>query len=75
MPGDHPYRQLPVPKDAPFELRPSPGKGWGVFATRQIRREEVLLREKPLFVIGKPAGEVTEMDVVNSIAGLAVEGQ
>ncbi|KAI1776681.1 hypothetical protein F4818DRAFT_457410 [Hypoxylon cercidicola] len=31
-----------------FEIRPSPGKGQGLFATRAIRRGERLIRESPL---------------------------
>ena len=36
-----------MPSDAPFELRPSPGKGWGAFAKIQIQRGATILREKP----------------------------
>jgi len=52
-----------VPSDTPFELKPSPGKGWGAFATRQIERGAMILREKPLFVIRKFHEEITEKDV------------
>jgi SET domain len=52
-----------VPSDAPFELKPSPGKGWGAFATRRIERGAMVLKEKPLFVIRKPHEEITEEDV------------
>jgi len=52
-----------VPTDAPFELKPSPGKGWGAFATRPIERGAMILREKPLFVIQKPHEEITEQDL------------
>jgi hypothetical protein len=52
-----------MPSDAPFELKPSPGKGWGAFATRRIERGAMILREKPLFVIRKPHEEITEEDV------------
>ncbi|KAJ5965108.1 uncharacterized protein N7479_004984 [Penicillium vulpinum] len=37
MSANHPYRSLQLPPDAPFELKPSPGKGWGAFATKRIR--------------------------------------
>ncbi|KFY01546.1 hypothetical protein O988_02687 [Pseudogymnoascus sp. VKM F-3808] len=58
-----PYRTLNVPSDAPFELRPSLGKGWGAFALKRIERGAMILREKPLFVIQKPHEEITEADV------------
>jgi hypothetical protein len=44
-------------------LKPSPRKGWGAFATRQIKRGSLILREKPLFIIQKPQEEITEEDV------------
>ncbi len=52
-----------MPGNAPFELKPSPGKGWGAFATRQIKQGATILREKPLFVIRKPHEQITEEDV------------
>jgi hypothetical protein len=52
-----------VPSDAPFELKPSPGKGWGAFATRRIGRGAMILKEKPLFIIRKSHEEITEEDV------------
>ena len=60
-----------MPNDAPFELKPSPGKGWGAFATRQIERGAMILREKPLFVIRKPHEEITEEDVWAAFVQLA----
>ncbi|TWU72887.1 hypothetical protein ED733_004199 [Metarhizium rileyi] len=51
MPPDHPYRHLNLPPDAPFELKPSPGKGWGAFATKAIKNGEVILTESPLFIV------------------------
>ncbi|KAF2666884.1 SET domain-containing protein [Microthyrium microscopicum] len=56
MDQNHPYKKLRIPKDAPFELRPSPGKGWGVFAIRPIQRGELILKEKPLFVVSRGHG-------------------
>ncbi|KAI2731881.1 hypothetical protein CBS147332_1020 [Penicillium roqueforti] len=41
------------PDDTPFELKPSPGKGWGAFATKRIERGSLILKEKALFVIQK----------------------
>jgi len=57
------YRGLQLPRDAPFELKPSPEKGWGVFAKNQIERGAVILREKPLFVIRKPHTQITDQDI------------
>ncbi|KAL6896379.1 SET domain-containing protein [Trichoderma evansii] len=67
----HPYRSLQVPSDAPFKLKPSPGKGWGAFATKQIERGAMILREKPLFVMQKPPQKITEEDVQTAIQQLA----
>ncbi|KAH7118065.1 hypothetical protein B0J13DRAFT_613187 [Dactylonectria estremocensis] len=41
----------------------SPGKGWGVFATKRINQGALILREKPLFVIWKTQEEIAEQDV------------
>ncbi|PMD43752.1 hypothetical protein L207DRAFT_422719, partial [Hyaloscypha variabilis F] len=57
------YRSLQVPSDAPFELKPSPGKGWSAFATRRIERRATILRQKLLFVIRKSHEEIMEEDV------------
>jgi hypothetical protein len=57
------YHDLLIPKNAPFKLAPSPGKGWGVFATRQIPRGAIIITEKPLFVIRKPHWMIVEGDV------------
>ncbi|KAK8000896.1 SET domain-containing protein [Apiospora marii] len=51
MEAAHPYRKLKIPEDAPFELKPTPGKGWGMFATRDIEDNEIILQEMPLFTI------------------------
>ncbi|KAL1857613.1 hypothetical protein Daus18300_010253 [Diaporthe australafricana] len=64
MASDHPYRHLNLgPGDVPFELRPSPGKGWGAFATRKIQTGDLILKERPLFVIRKHHQYITELDV------------
>lgn len=60
-----------MPRDALFELKPSPGKGWGAFATKRIRRGAVILRERPLFVIRKPHQKITEQDVQTAFQRLA----
>ncbi|KAG7286671.1 hypothetical protein NEMBOFW57_008982 [Staphylotrichum longicolle] len=63
MSSTHPYRSFHIPHDAPFKLKPSPGQGWGVFATRQIARGATILKERPLFVIRKPHPYITADDV------------
>ncbi|KAF2666885.1 SET domain-containing protein [Microthyrium microscopicum] len=73
MAGYHPYRNLRLPPNAPFELRPSPGKGWGAFATRLIHRGEVILRENPLFVI--PGPNVTDKSLWQAFLGLSQDQQ
>ncbi|KAJ5963422.1 uncharacterized protein N7479_003298 [Penicillium vulpinum] len=60
MSTGHPYRSLRVPDKVPFELRPSPGKGWGAFATRRIARGSRILSEKPIFIIRRPHTEITD---------------
>ncbi|OBT77464.1 hypothetical protein VF21_05231 [Pseudogymnoascus sp. 05NY08] len=63
MSEPHPYLSLHLPPNTPFELKPSPGKGWGAFATRPIPLGGLILREMPLFVIPKHYSEITEIDV------------
>ncbi|KAI0119262.1 SET domain-containing protein [Daldinia grandis] len=72
MPQDHPYRRLHIPRDAPFELRPSsPGKGWGAFATKLIKEGDPILIEEPLFVVWKPPQYITDEDVFAAFQRLA----
>ncbi|KAK2767771.1 hypothetical protein FQN54_003930 [Arachnomyces sp. PD_36] len=59
----HPYHNFRIPSNAPFELKPSTGKGWGAFATRPIKQGDPILTEKALFLIRKPADDVQEADV------------
>lgn len=48
----------------PIELKPAPGAGWGVFATRPIKKNRLILKETAIFTIMKSAGEqATENDV------------
>lgn len=47
----------------PFELRPSPGKGWGVFATGNLTPGNLIFEERPLFVVRKPHKCITELDI------------
>jgi hypothetical protein len=51
------YRKLDIPKDAPFALKPAEGKCWGAFATRGIRRGEIILKENPLFIVKFSLGD------------------
>lgn len=64
------YTRLPIPADAPVELRPSPGKGYGAFATRDIKKNEVILRGEALFVIKKPVAKITEAQVRRAVRKL-----
>jgi hypothetical protein len=57
------YRNLPVPPDALFKLRPAPGNGWGAFATQPIACGTTIFMEQPIFVIPKPPKNLTEADV------------
>lgn len=52
------YESLVLPKDAPFTLKPSPGKGWGAFATRPIKKGETILHEKPLYILRNHPEEI-----------------
>ncbi|KAK8000898.1 SET domain-containing protein [Apiospora marii] len=49
MASEKPYSHLRIPDGAPIELKPAGDKGWGMFATRDISRNECILEEKPLF--------------------------
>ncbi|KAJ5431471.1 hypothetical protein N7445_009203 [Penicillium cf. griseofulvum] len=63
MSVNHPYRSLQLPRNAAFELMPSPGKGWGAFATRPIQRGSLILRERALFGILESPVEIMECDI------------
>ncbi|KAI1302275.1 hypothetical protein F5Y03DRAFT_362263 [Xylaria venustula] len=69
------YNRFPVPSNAPFALRPSPGKGWGAFATRRIERGALILNEEPLFTIRKPYAEIVEEDVLKAVQQLPASRQ
>ncbi|KAK6836562.1 set 5 [Apiospora arundinis] len=45
------YQNLRIPPNAPFTLQPTAKKGWGMYATDDINDGEIILIEKPLFVI------------------------
>lgn len=64
------YFDLPIPKDAPIELRPTPGKGWGLFATRDIQRGSLIMKERALFVIQKASENITEQVISNAVKKL-----
>ncbi|KAM7211877.1 hypothetical protein V8F06_012752 [Rhypophila decipiens] len=54
------YRHLEIPADAPFELKPAgSGKGWGVFATRPIKENELILKEAPVIRFTIPPHLIT----------------
>ncbi|KAF7289262.1 Aldehyde dehydrogenase [Mycena indigotica] len=45
-------KPLPPPPASPaFRLGPSPGKGMGLFSTRQIKQGEIILWERPLLIM------------------------
>jgi hypothetical protein len=64
------YLSLHLPPNTPFELKPSPGKGWGAFATRPIPVGALILREAPLFVIPKHHSQITRIDILAEILNL-----
>lgn len=45
------YQNLRVPSNALLALRLSPGKGWGAFATQNIRKGAVILKEKATLIL------------------------
>ncbi|KAJ5214527.1 hypothetical protein N7449_001696 [Penicillium cf. viridicatum] len=71
MSAAHPYHRLEVPVEVPFELRSSPGKGWGAFATKHIDRGSLILSEKPTFIIRKSHNEITDYHVTMAFQKLS----
>ncbi|KAJ5949505.1 hypothetical protein N7454_001089 [Penicillium verhagenii] len=71
--SDTAYLSLRLPNDAPFELKPSPGKGWGVFATRLIKNESLIFTERPLFFFEKPKAAITLGDAAKAILSLPLD--
>ncbi|KAG0156773.1 hypothetical protein PDIDSM_3954 [Penicillium digitatum] len=71
MSASHPYLRLEVPDEAPFELRPSLGKGWGVFATRRIDRGALILSEKPTFIIRRSHTDITDYHIAMAFQQLS----
>ncbi|KAG6012277.1 hypothetical protein E4U43_007866 [Claviceps pusilla] len=71
MPGHHSYSFIQLPRDAPFVLRPSPGKGWGAFAKRRIEVGQLIIKESPFFVIRKSPTERTEDILKIAVATLS----
>jgi hypothetical protein len=57
------YSRLKLPTKSSITLKPSPGRGWGAFATRKIKQGAMILREDPLFIVRKPHQEITEQDI------------
>lgn len=64
-------RRLVISAGAPFELKPSPGKQWGAFATEPIKKGAIVLREEPLFVINKWHADIVEADIVDAFHRLS----
>ena len=64
------YTYIRIPSNAPFRLKPSPGQGWGAFATKPIPRGALILREHPFFTIPKPHELITEEDLVTAFKRL-----
>ncbi|KAF2865684.1 hypothetical protein BDV95DRAFT_252556 [Massariosphaeria phaeospora] len=73
MSKPHPYRALKIPKNAPFTLNPSPGKGWGAFATQSINAGTMILVEELLFIIRKAHEAITEIDVGAAVQQLTAQ--
>ncbi|EFQ99131.1 hypothetical protein MGYG_02143 [Nannizzia gypsea CBS 118893] len=67
------YTKLKLPENAPFELKPSPGKGWGIFATKDLKKGDLVLSEKPLFVIKSSTSKTTELAVLAAFQKLKPE--
>lgn len=66
------YLKLQLPPSSAFELRPSPGKGWGGFALKNIARGDLILTETPLFVVNTSnKNAVVNGDVVKGFINLA----
>lgn len=57
------YLELTLPADAPFELRPTPGKGWGAFATRDIAPDTKVLDEAALFRVKGSIQDISLDDI------------
>ncbi|KAI1266281.1 hypothetical protein F5Y18DRAFT_426178 [Xylariaceae sp. FL1019] len=70
MAPDHPYKKLPLPSNAPFELRLSPGKGYGVFAIRDIDKGELIINETALIKFDLPKQDVDHNHIVRALIRL-----
>ncbi|KAI0147045.1 hypothetical protein GGR57DRAFT_506023 [Xylariaceae sp. FL1272] len=70
MAPDHPYKNLRLPSNAPFELRPSAGKGYGMFAIRDISKGELILHEKPLIAFNMAKQDISHQHIVQALARL-----
>ncbi|POS69422.1 hypothetical protein DHEL01_v212184 [Diaporthe helianthi] len=68
---DHAYLKINIGPNPPFELRPSPGKGWGAFATRHLAPGDPVFTERPTAVIQKHASLITQTDIFNSMRHLS----
>lgn len=59
-----------LPRGAAFELRPSPGKGWGAFATRDIEPGTTIIKEEPLLSIPRDV-EISNVSLQSAAAALS----
>ena len=49
-----------------FEIRPSPGKGLGVLATKCIPARTLVFSESPIFIIKRRSNSITEDDIATA---------
>ncbi|OAQ59649.1 SET domain-containing protein [Pochonia chlamydosporia 170] len=61
------YLGLHILPNAPFQLKPSPGKGWGAFATREIKIGELILAEKPICAASTYYGRLLPQELQKAI--------
>ena len=59
----------------PYVIKPSPGKGEGVFATRDIESGEVVMRDQERMKIERRGVDVTDEQVSKAFEALSIEDQ
>jgi SET domain-containing protein len=69
------YLSLRIPHDSPFELKPSPGKGWGAFSTAKIPRGALILEEQPLSITKLDPPEFNEADAITAFQNMSPEAK
>lgn len=57
----------------PYEIRQSPGKGRGLFTTRDIAKGELVMVDQPLAIIGELGRSPTLQDVNKALATMSIE--